>query len=94
MGPQSCGSPSCGNFEIPIWDSRDKKPFGCGPVERRKEYYKGEGGGFLRVGAVVSLMSPSCPWPILTPKVLQLCTNHLMLVCAGLCEYLKLVNSS
>jgi hypothetical protein len=29
MGPQSCGSPRCGNFEE--WESRDKMPFGCGP---------------------------------------------------------------
>jgi hypothetical protein len=36
-----------------------------GVVERRKEYYMGEGGGFLRVRAVVSLVSPeslvACP---------------------------------
>jgi hypothetical protein len=30
MGPQSCRSPNFGNFGIPTWDSRDKKPFGCG----------------------------------------------------------------
>jgi hypothetical protein len=28
-GPQSCKSPSCGNFEIPIWESRNKMTFGC-----------------------------------------------------------------
>jgi len=28
----------------------------------------------------VSLVSPSCPWLLLAPKVLQLCTNHLVLV--------------
>jgi hypothetical protein len=31
MCPQSCGSPDCGNFEIPTCESQDKKPFGCGP---------------------------------------------------------------
>jgi hypothetical protein len=31
MGPQSCWSPSCGNFGTPTWGSRDKMPFGCGP---------------------------------------------------------------
>jgi hypothetical protein len=50
------------------------------PVERHKVYYKGEGGGFPQVWAAVSLVSPSCPWLVLTPKVLQLCTNHLVLV--------------
>jgi hypothetical protein len=29
--PQSYGSPNLGNFGIPTWESRDKKPFGCGP---------------------------------------------------------------
>jgi hypothetical protein len=31
-------------------------------VERRIVYYKGEGGGFPQVWAVVSLVCPSCPW--------------------------------
>jgi len=31
MGPQSCMSPNFDNFETPIWESQDKKPFGCGP---------------------------------------------------------------
>jgi hypothetical protein len=51
-----------------------------GLVERHKVYYKGEGGGFPQVWAVVSLVSLSCPWFVLAPKVLQLCTNHFVLV--------------
>jgi hypothetical protein len=31
MRPQSCESPNYCNFGTPTWDSRDKKPFGCGP---------------------------------------------------------------
>ncbi len=31
MRPQSHGSPNCGNFGTPTWESRDKKPFECGP---------------------------------------------------------------
>jgi hypothetical protein len=49
-------------------------------VERCRVYYKGEGGGFPQVRAVVSLVCPSCPWFILAPKVFQLRTNHLVLV--------------
>ncbi len=49
-------------------------------VERHIEYYEGEGGGSPQVRAVVSLVSPSCSWFVLAPKVLQLCTNHLVLV--------------
>jgi hypothetical protein len=33
-------------------------------------YYKGEGGGFPQVRAVVSLVCPCCPWLVLAPKVL------------------------
>jgi hypothetical protein len=31
------------------------------PVERRRVYYKGEGGGFPQVQAMVSLVCPGCP---------------------------------
>ncbi len=50
------------------------------PMESYRVCYKGEGGGFSQVRAVVSLVCPSCPWFVLTPKVLQLCTNHFVLV--------------
>jgi hypothetical protein len=45
-----------------------------GPVGERREYYMGEGGGFPRVRAVVSQVSPvspCCPWLVPTPKVIQ-----------------------
>jgi hypothetical protein len=75
--PQNCESPNLGNFGTPTWESQDKKPFGCGS---HRVYYKGEGGGFPQVQAVVSFVSLSCPWLVLAPKVLQLCTNHFVLV--------------
>jgi hypothetical protein len=31
MGLQNGGSLDFGNFGTPTWESRDKKPFGCGP---------------------------------------------------------------
>jgi hypothetical protein len=70
------------------WEFRDshlgvsgQKTIWMWPPWRGVEYtIKGEGGGFPQVQAVVNLMSPSCPWFVLTPKVLQLCTNHLVLV--------------
>jgi hypothetical protein len=39
-------------------------------VESCRVYYKGEGGGFPQVRAVVSLVCPCCPWLFLAPKVL------------------------
>jgi len=39
----------------------EKSHLGVGPMERSKVYYKGEGGGFPQVWAVVSLVCPCCP---------------------------------
>jgi hypothetical protein len=58
MGPQSRGNPNSGNFETLIWESWDKLSFDVAPVEKRKVYYKGEGGGFPQVQAVMSLVNP------------------------------------
>jgi hypothetical protein len=33
-------------------------PFGCGPGEEAHKYYKGEGGGFPQVWAVMSFVNP------------------------------------
>jgi len=61
-----------------------------GLMERHKIYYKGEGGGFPQVRAMLSLLNPNCPWLFLAPKVLQLCTNHLVLV---LCKFVWVVEA-
>ncbi len=39
-----------------------------GAAERRNEYYMGEGGGFPRIRAVVSLVSPELPMACLSTK--------------------------
>jgi len=83
---QSYGAPKL--RESQLWQLRDshlgvprqKNHLDVSLVERHKIYYKGEGGGFPQVRAVVNLVSLSCPWFVPTPKVLQLCTNHLVLV--------------
>jgi len=67
MAPQSCGSPETKNH------------LDVGPMGNHRVYYKGEGGGFPQVRAVVSLVSPSWLWFVLAPKVFQLCTNHFVL---------------
>jgi len=59
----------------------EKSHLDVGPVESCRVYYKGEGGGgFPQVRAVVSLVCPCCPWLILAPKVLQVCTDHFVWV--------------
>ncbi len=60
----------------------EKSHLDVGPVERCKVYYKGEGGGFPQVWAVVSLVCPCCSWLVMAPKVFQLCIDHFVwLVC-------------
>jgi hypothetical protein len=43
----------------------------AGAVERRREYYMREGGGFPRVRAVVSFVSPGLPVACPSTKVFQ-----------------------
>jgi hypothetical protein len=65
---------------VPFESLETKSHLDVAPMERCRVYYKGEGGGFPRVRAVVSLVCPSCPWFVLALKMLQLCTNHFGLV--------------
>jgi hypothetical protein len=75
---------------FPLGSPRTKSHLDVAPVERRRVYYKGQGGGFPQVQAVMSLVSPNCPWLVLTPKVPQLCTNHFVLV---LCRFACVVEA-
>ncbi len=52
MTPQSGGSPNQNSL---------KSHSNVGAAERCREYYMGEGGGFPRIRAVVSLVSPESP---------------------------------
>ncbi len=61
MGFQSCESSNLGNFRIPTWSLGTKWHLGDGPMVRHKEHYKGEGGVFPQVQAVVSLVSLCLP---------------------------------
>jgi hypothetical protein len=47
-----------------------KGHLGDGPVAKHKEYYKGEGGGFPQVQAMVSFVSPCL-------HVARLCTKNV-----------------
>jgi len=58
----------------------EKSHLDVGLVERCRVYYKGEGGGFPQVRAMVNLVCSCCPWLVLAPKVFQLCTNHFVWV--------------
>jgi hypothetical protein len=75
-----------GISRLPLGSFETKNHLDVAPVESYKIYYKGEGGGFPQVRAVMSLVCASFPWLVLTPKVLQLCTNHFVWFCAGPCK--------
>ncbi len=72
---QSYGSPK-------LWESLVGSPgtkchLDVGLAERHRIYYKGGGGGFPQVWAVVSLVSPSLLVARPSTKVLKLCINQL-----------------
>jgi hypothetical protein len=73
-------------FWNPIWESWNKTTFGVGPVARHIIYYKGEGGAFPQVQAVVSLcllVVRSCPKMFYAPK----CSKHALTnLFFGLCK--------
>jgi len=71
MTSQSPGSPNQDIFGILPWEPRDKKPIRCGCRGEDRVYYMGEGGGFPESGPWWVLWVHSCPWLVLTLKVLQ-----------------------
>ncbi len=61
MGPQSRRNPSCGISGLPSGCIRTKGHLDVAPVESCREYYKGEGGGFPQVQAMMNLVSLRLP---------------------------------
>jgi len=57
--PKVVGVPTLGISGFPFKSPRTKCHLDVGLVERHIIYYKGEGGGFPQVQAVVSLVNPS-----------------------------------
>jgi hypothetical protein len=57
-GPKVVGIPTLAISELPLGSPRTKSHLDVGLVERHRVYYKGEGGGFPQVWAMVSLVNP------------------------------------
>jgi len=57
MNSQSPESPNRDSFGTP----KTKSHSDVGALEKHRKYYMGEGGGFPRIRAVVSLVSPKLP---------------------------------
>jgi hypothetical protein len=79
-GPKVAKVPILAISGLSLGSPGTKIHLNVGLVEKHRVYYKGEGGDFPQVWAMVSLVSSNCLWFVLAPKVLQLCTNHLVLV--------------
>ncbi len=54
-----------------VGNPENKSHLDASAVERRREYYMGEGGGFPQVRAVMNLMSLELPMAYPSTKVLQ-----------------------
>jgi hypothetical protein len=78
MNFQNGGSPNFENFETPNLGVLGKMTFGCSLVVNHKEYYKGESDGFFKSKLWWVLWVCVCSWFLRAPKVLQLCTNQLV----------------
>jgi hypothetical protein len=83
---QSYGVPKLLESQLArFWDSHsgvlgEKSHLDVGSMASHRVHYKGEGGGFPQVRAVVNLACLCYLWLVLAPKVLQLSTNHFMWV--------------
>jgi hypothetical protein len=80
MGPKIVRVPTLVISGLPFGSLGTKCHLDVGLMERHIVYYKGESGDFPQVRVVMSLVSSSCPWVVLAPKVFQLCINHLVLI--------------
>ncbi len=59
---------------LPLGSHGTKNHLDVAPMERRKVYYKGEGGGFPQVRVVVSLMSQRLL--VVRPNIKSVPTMH------------------
>jgi hypothetical protein len=76
--PKVAGVPVVGILGFSLGNPETKWHLGAGCVVKHKIYYKGEGGGFPQVRAVVSLVSLSLPMARPCTEMFQLHTNQLV----------------
>ncbi len=88
MGFQHGKSFSFENFGTSDLGVMGKMTFGCNPHDQSQRYYKGEGGGFPQIQAVVSLcMLMACPC-IKIALIMHSLTNLLF----GLCRSIWIID--
>jgi len=69
-GSKVSGVPFGAISGLPLGSPGKNSHLDVGSVESHGVYYKGEGGGFPQVWAVVNLVCPCYPWFVLAPRVL------------------------
>jgi hypothetical protein len=79
-GSKATGVPFGAISGLSLESPEKNSDFDVASVANHRVYYKGEGGGLPQVWAMVSLVCLCCPWLVLAPRVLQLCTNHFVWV--------------
>jgi hypothetical protein len=83
MAPKVKGIPAVGILRLPLGNPGTKCHLDVGLMEKYKVYYKGEGGGFPLVRAVVSLVNLS----LLVTLKHQKCSNYALTnLLFGLCR--------
>jgi hypothetical protein len=76
--PKVVGISTLGISRLPLGSPKTKSHLDVSPVARHKVYYKGEGGGFRKSRPWWVLWVYGCIWLVLAPKMLQLCTNQVI----------------
>jgi hypothetical protein len=71
MNAQSPGSPNRDNFRTPLWESREKKPFGCKCGGELQRILYGGRWWLPQVRAVVNKVSPRSPVAYLNTDSVQ-----------------------
>jgi hypothetical protein len=95
MGPQSCWSPNLKILGLPLGSPGTKCHLDVGPVVATEYIIKGKVVASPKSRSWWVLWVRVCPWLVLTPIVLQLCTNQLIVwFCAGPCEWVSACHSS
>jgi len=78
MSSQSPKTPTGTISGLQLGSPEKKNHLDVAPAERCREYYMGEGGGFPRIRAVVSLVCQSACGLSLHPRVFRMQTNPLV----------------
>jgi hypothetical protein len=80
MNAQSFGSPNRDNFETPLWESREKVPFGCKCNGETQRILYGGRWCFPQVRAVVSQVNSVLPVACPSTKGVRECKLTNLLV--------------